>query len=212
MNLKSIFALLGGCLMGLAALWSFVAVRLSANLVISVLAEFASYWLALFAVSFGAYLVLRNQERPIALVRLLCRCSCVGLALVVVVVSWQRSDDQFAFWKMRAIPSSAWPRMASDLEAFGRQVAQGGNTALPATKPPPKSLQQLGLGADYSGGVANVWDSPQYTGVFAVITFGYKARSWGLLVGPEERAKSYCPGGAYFRVSTNAFFFVGPRG
>jgi len=212
MNLKSASALLGGCLIGLAALWSVVAARLSANLVISVWAEFASYWLALFAVFIGAYLMLRNQKPPTAHTRLLWRSLCVGLALVVVVVSWHYSDDQFLFWKMKAIPSGAWPKMASDLEAFGRQVAQAGNTSLPATKPPPMSLRQLGLGADYSGGVANVWDTPQFTGVFAVITFGYKSRSWGLLVGPEERAKSYCRGGTYLHVATNAFFFMGPRG
>jgi hypothetical protein len=211
MSTKSTLDVVGGCVIGMAALWSVVAAPLSANLVISVLAEFASYWLALFVVLFGGYMLLRSQKRPIAPRGLRWKFSCVGLALLVVIVSWRWSDDQFLFWKMRAIPSRAWPQMASDLEAFGKQAAQSGNDFLPRTKP-PKSLQQLGLGVDYSGGVANVWNSPQYTGVFAVMTFGYKVRCWGLLLGPEERAKSYCHGGSYVRVSSNAFFFVGPRG
>ncbi len=212
MNTKCIVTFSGCCMLVVAAVWSIAAAPLSANLVISVLAEFTSYWLALFGVLFGGYLLLRNQEQPVAPRGSLWRGPCVVLALAVVVVSWRWSDDQFVFWKTRAIPSGAWPQMTSDLEAFGRQVAQGGKTSLPMTRPPPKSLQQLGLGTDYSGGVANVWDSPQYTGVFAVITFGYKARSWGLIVGPEERAKSYCPRGTCLRVSTNAFFFIGSRG
>jgi hypothetical protein len=197
--------------MGVAALWSVVAAPLSANLVISVLVEFASYWLALFGVLLGGYLLLRNVKRPIAPMGLVWRWSCAVLALVVVFVAWRSSDYQFAFWKMRAIPSRAWPQMVSDLEVFGKQVAQSGNNFLPATKEPPKSLRQLGSEADYKGGIANVWNAPEYSGVFAVITFGYKARCWGLLVGPEERVKSYCRRGDYLRVATNGFFFIGPR-
>src|SRR3974390_494070 len=113
MNAKRILALVGGCLVGVAPLWSVVAAPLSARLVISVLAEFASYWLVLFAVLFGGYLLLRNQKRPATPSGLLCRCSCVVLALAVIVVSWRCSDDQFVFWKVRAIPSREWPRMVS---------------------------------------------------------------------------------------------------
>jgi hypothetical protein len=208
MNTRSLLTALGGCLTGVAAIWSAAAAPLSANLVISVLSELASYWLALFGLLLGACLLLTSQKRPIAPMGLVWRGFCVALALVVVVVSWRWSDDQFVFWKMRAIPWGAWPQMASDLRAFGERVAESGSDFLPAGKAPPRSLQQLGSDVDYKGGIANMWNSPQYTGTFAVITFGYKDRSWGLLVGPEERVKTYCHGGSYVRVGTNAFFFI----
>ena len=176
--------------------------------VISVFAEISSYWLALLAVLSGGYLVLRNQERSVAPIGLVWRCLGLSLALVIVVASWISSDQRFFVRKLGSIRAEAWPQIVSDLESYGRQTAQTGKSFAWEAKRLPKSLQQLGSIVDYGGVTCNVWNTPEYKGVFAVLHFGYKGRNWGLCLGPESKAKE-C--GRYVRVATNAFFFVSSR-
>jgi len=199
----------GACLAGLAALWSVGAACISANLIISVRAETASYWLCLFIFILGGALYLGTCSRCSAL-GFWTRCACTALGFTVLIASWRLSDKQFLYWKMRAIPPGAWAEMVTDLEALGRQAANA-NKELPQRKPLPKSLQRLGMQVDYKGGMGNVWNSPDYEGVFANIIFGYKSRCWGLFLGPASRAKTYCQGGACIRVAPNAFFFIGRK-
>lgn len=210
-NSQPFTALAGALLLGIAALWSATTPWLSANLVISVWTELAAYWLSLIAVLVGGFLCFGSHSRPRARIAVFRRCLCVAFPLVVVVASWHWSNEQFFYWKMRAIPSNAWPQMVSDLETIGREVAQKGNNRLPWPVAPRESLHQLGLRQDYSGGMSSVLNSPEYSGVFAFIVFGNKVRSWGLFLGTERHVKKYCRGGTYTRVAPNAFFFVGSR-
>jgi hypothetical protein len=198
-------------LIAIACMWSVMAAFLSAYEAISVVTELASYWLALFIVVGGGWLYLRKPSQATAQINLRFRSLVVIAAFMIVVISWRLSTSQFFFWKMRSIPRNAWPRMASDLEVFGRQMTETGINYLPTTESPPKSLQRLGLGEDYKGGVCNIWNASDYSGVFAIIAFGYKGRSWGLCLGPEMRAKEYCRRGKYVNVASNAYFFCGPR-
>ncbi len=197
--------------MATASVWSAVAAFLSANRVISVFSELASYWLALIAVVTGAILLGVGGREPSTPVYFRWEPVIELCAFAVVLASWHFSDKQFAYWKMRSIPQKAWPEMVSDLEALGRATTERGQNYLSMEQPPPQSLRRLGLGVDYKGGICNVWDYPEYKGVFAIIVFGYKTRSWGLCLGPERRAQNYCKGGVCIPVASNAYFFCGSR-
>ena len=155
-------------------------------------------------------MLVRSGPHPPSPVQLLWRYVSVAGGLVAVLAGWHLSDSRFASWKLRSIPRQDWQQMASDLERFGDKTVTGGRNFFPAGVPPPASLNALGSMLDYSGGVAAVWNEPEYTGIFAAIKYGYKFRAWGLVIGPEERAKSYSHNGRWFRVATNAYFFVGP--
>jgi hypothetical protein len=77
--------------------------------------------------------------------------------------------------------------------------------------PASANIRKLGRADDYKGGVAAIWDSPEYSDAFVVIAFGYKSRRWGLVIGPEYRAKSYSRGGMCVEVATNAYFYLRTR-
>jgi hypothetical protein len=194
-----------------ACAWSIVAAPLSANKHISVIAELSSYWLALFVVGISGFLYVYTMKDTIPFAKKIFRYMYVLIAVLVVLTFWHLSTSRFIQWKMKSIPETAWPQMAADLANFGRQTTQSGKNYLPMAERPPLSLQRLGLGEDYKGGICNIWDSPEYKGVFAIINFGYKDRSWGLCLGPESRAKEYCRRGTYIAVASNAYFFCGPR-
>jgi hypothetical protein len=211
MKTKSIFACAGASVMGIASVWSVAAAPLAAYLIISVFTELASYWLALVVVLGGGWLYLRNQNQPVASTSFFGRRLAVGLALAVVIGSWSLSDRQFFFWKKKAIPSIAWPQMVSDLKEIGKRAAENGTNILSSRTPLPTSLQQLGSREDYSGGMGNVWNTPEYTGAVAGVVFGSRVRRWGLCVGPEKIAKEYCRGGGYMNVAPNAYFFFGTK-
>jgi hypothetical protein len=211
MKTKSILACAGASIMGIASVWSVAAAPLAANLVISMHTELASYWLALFVVLGGAWLYLRNQNPPVGPTRFFARRLTAGLAVAVVIGSWFLSDRQFFFWKMKAIPSTAWPQMVSDLEEIGRRAAESGTNSLSSRTPIPKSLQQLGLREDYSGGMGNVWNTKDCAGAVGGVVFGCKVRRWGLCVGPEKIAEEFCRGGGYIPVAPDAYFFFGTK-
>ncbi len=197
--------------MAVAIAWSFAAAWFSANLVISVVAELASYWLSLLAVLLGAYLQLRILRRPVSLANVLWRSWLSVAALVIVVVCWRQSDERFALWKMRAISPKEWSEMVSELRKFGTEIAQSGVTSASATMVPPETLRSIGSGTDYSGAFGNIITSSEYSGLTAEILFGYKGRGWGLCVGPESFAEKYSRGTNYIRVATDGFFFCSPR-
>jgi hypothetical protein len=211
MNTKSALTWTGACLMAAAAIWAFIAVRLSAYEVITVLAELVSYWLALCVVIGGAWLFLKGRHKPVSSSSFLARCLCVAIAFTVLVASWGLSSRRFILLKVRSIPQNAWSKMVSDLEGIGTHAAQSGVTSVSSQTPLPKSLQQLGLASEYSGGMGNVWKASEYTGPVASVLFGYKSRSWGLCVGPESFASRCARKGNYIHVASNAYFFCGPR-
>jgi hypothetical protein len=137
---------------------------------------------------------------------------CLAIAFVVVIGSWRfLSDREFAFWKLRAVPSSAWPKMVLDLEEMGNQCAQRGVQSISSQKPLPRSFQPLGLRGDYSGGVGDVLNSPEYTGPVASAVFGNRGRMWGLCLGPQSFVRKYARSGYFFDISVapNAYFFCG---
>ena len=201
----------GVTIASLSLLWVGVAPWLSANLFISVWIELASYWFALLAFLIGCGLWIADG-RPIGFGRSFYRELSAAICLGLLVANWRMSDAEFAFWKLRAIPPSLWSKMSQDLITSGQRLAESGENVFTKHAVLPNSLWQLGRKEDFKGGVANIWNSTEYRGVFAIITFGYKTRSWGLLCGPEERAMDYSRGGHYFQVGTNAFFFIGSRG
>ena len=197
--------------MAVGSIWSVIAVRLSANEIIPVMAELASYWVALFVVITGAWIFLVARSGSMNPASFFFRLLCVVIALAVVIAAWHLSSERFAAWKLKSIPQDAWPKMVSDLEQIGKKAAQSGITSVSSQTPLPKSFQPLGLRDEYSGGMGNVWKSPEYTGAVASALFGYKSRSWGLCVGPESFVSRYAHKGNYVRVASNAFFFYGPR-
>jgi hypothetical protein len=202
----------GATLMWAAAGWSMIAPWLSANNFIAVRTELISYWAFLIVLMFAASAFLGNLRYSIPTRLFVLRSLGVVCVSSVFMAGWLSSDKAFLHWKMRSIRGEAWPQMAFDLESLGREVAESGTAVLPASRVPPKSLLGLGSRLDYTGAMGSVLNSPQYTGIVANVTFGYKVRSWGLFLGPEEGARSYCRGGACLRVAPNAYFFVGPRG
>jgi hypothetical protein len=197
--------------MAVASIWAVIAAPLAANEVISVVAELASYWLAFFVVSGGGWLNLKSLNQSVAPLNLFYRRIGVIIAMTVVMVSWHLSDRQFAFWKIRSISSNAWSKMASDLREMGEQAGESGTNFLSSRTPMPPSLRQLGLSDDFSGGMGNVWKTPEYTGPVAAVLFGYRNRSWGLCVGPESFANRYSRMDKHILVASNAYFFYGPR-
>ena len=211
MRTKSVLAFAGASIMGIACVWSVAAAPLAAYLTISVFTELASYWLALVLVLSGGWLYLRNHNQPVAPTGLFGRRLAVALALAMVIGSWSLSDRQFFFWKMRAVPHTAWQQMVSDLKEIGKRAAASGTNYLSSRTPLPTSFQQLGSREDYSGGMGNVWNTPEYTGPVAGVVFGSRVRRWGLCVGPEKIAKEYCRGGGYMSVGSDAYFFFGNK-
>jgi hypothetical protein len=99
--------------------------------------------------------------------------------------------------------------MVFDLEQIARQAAQGGTNSLSSRKPLPGSLQQLGLGQDYSGGMGDVWNTTEYTGPVGGVVFGNRVRRWGLCIGPESIVKRFYHNGCYSIVGSNAYLFFG---
>ena len=195
--------------MGLGPTWAVAATWLSANRVIPVIAEFASVWLCIAVVLMGGWCASRASEGqtkrlPIGLVASV-------LVVSVMVWAWFISDFAFFHWKLRAMRPSTWAQMISDMQEIARSTPDAGY--LPVSKRvPPMSVRKLGLGDDY--GCMHIWaeNSAAYPGVKGDVLFGYKSRSWGLWLGPEDSLKRFCPGCRRAVVASKAFFFVGPRG
>jgi hypothetical protein len=198
-------------LIAFACIWSFVAAPLSANKLIPVIIELASYWMTLVLVIVAGFMLIRSLQYGVSIRVIVFGVTYVLSAIVIVLVFYRLSNSRFSYWKMKSIPKDAWPQMVTDLAKFGKQSTESGINYLPMSERPPLSLRQLGSGEDYKGGVCNIWSTPEYKGVFAIINFGYKDRNWGLCLGPESRAKEYCRGGTYVAVGSNAYFFCGPR-
>jgi hypothetical protein len=168
-----------------------------------------SYWLALFAVAAGAWLCSKREDKSRARIGFV--YLCLAISFVVVTVSWRfGSDRQFAFWKLKAIPSSAWAKMVSDLKEMGRQCAESGVQSISSQRAMPSSFRFLGLREDYAGGTGDVLHSSGYTGPVASAVFGNKGRGWGLCVGPENFVRRQAESG-YFFGCTKIFweFFIG---
>jgi hypothetical protein len=195
--------------MGFGAIWVIAATWLAANCVITVIAELASLWLCIGAVLLGGWCASRASEGttkslPIGLLT-------AGLGIFVVVWAWFLSDSAFFHWRLRSVPANTWSQIISDMQQLARSTPDAGY--LPAIrKSPPMSVRQLGLGDDY--GCMHVWadNSTAYPGVKGDVLFGYKSRSWGLWLGPEESLNRFCPGCRRSLVAPKAYFFVGPRG
>ena len=203
----------GMALLALAVVWSVAAPWLSANRFMSVVWEFNSYCLCFLGVICAAAAYISGNSGSRTWVRTAVRYIGAAGVLVVVVALWLSSNRAFFFWKVRAIPQSAWPEMLSDLDRIGRQSRESGYYDISASVAPPKSLQQLGTGTDYCGGTWTTVSSPEYNGVVAKITFGNKLRMWGIWVGPEEELTEFArPICRRVRVAPNAYFFVASRG
>jgi hypothetical protein len=202
----------GFALMALAVGWSAAAPWVSANKFITVWTELTSYWLCFMGVTWGAVAYAMNRSQSKTWLGTETRCIVGVCALAAVVALSLSSNRTFFFWKVRTIPTSAWPEMIADLEKVGKLSAESGTNYLSGAKAPPKSLQQLGLGNDYAGGSAHTVNFPNYSGVIADIEFGSKIRVWGLHFGPEQALSEFCPGCRRVRVGPNAFFYTGSRG
>jgi hypothetical protein len=87
MNIMSIMPWIGVFFMAAACIWSVIAAPLSANKVISVVAEFASYRLALFGVLMGGWLYRRFHKQPIDLKKHIYEYVGLAVALLVVIAS-----------------------------------------------------------------------------------------------------------------------------
>jgi len=187
---------------------------LAANKLIAVSTEFACYYVSPLAVIGAAlyYLFGGGQSKTSWA---LCRGAVATAVVLFVVIAWPLFLSTWAFfhWKLEAIPASAWPQMVSDLENLGRQsVEADGSYRSFHSRTLPPSLRQLGSGQDYLGGSGQMVTYSDYTGILAQVVFGYKSRTWGLVVGPERAVESYCPRCERIQVAPNAYFFVGAKG
>jgi hypothetical protein len=194
--------------MGLGGILVVAATWLSAIQVITVGAELASFWLCIAVVLLGGWCASRAN-------RVGTRRFSIGLltvALAIFVAAWALflSDLAFFHWRLRSVPAKAWANMISDMQQIASSTV---DSYIPKSKKaPPSSVRELGLVEDY--GCMHVWadSSPAYPGVKGDVLFGYKSRSWGLWLGPENYLDSFCPGCRRVLVAPKAFFFVGPRG
>ena len=207
-SLRRTVFLAGIISMGLGAIWVIVATWLSANRVITVIAELASLWLCIAAVFLGGWCATRTKEGEAK--RLPIGLLAAGLGIFVVVWAWFISDLAFFHWKLRSVPASAWAQIISDVQRIASPTPDGGY--MPTKNAAPKSVHELGLGDDFGCIHAWVESSSDYPGVRGDVLFGYKSRSWGLWLGPEKSLDSFCPGCRRALVAPKAFFFVGPRG
>jgi hypothetical protein len=198
----------GLALIVLSVTWSVAGPWLSANKFITVGTELTFSLLCFLVMVFGAVIYFLNLgELKLRLgigIRGIVGI-CAFLAVAALLLS---SNRMFFFWKLRAIPSSAWSEMVLELEKTGKESIESGTNDLAGTKAPPKSLQQLGLGNDYVGGSAHSGDFGN-KGIIVNIEFGNKVRVWGLRLGPEKALIEFRPNCRFVRVGQNAFFYVG---
>jgi hypothetical protein len=209
MNRRRLLRYIGACGTVLAILWVIAAPALSAYLIISLTAELASYWLCFFAVVGAGYVYLRTENPEGAQKRYISPPGCMAFAVGLIIILWLSSDREFDFWKKRALPAQVFPQMISDFGQMAKDAARSGTNYLSSRTPLPRSLQQLGLGEDYTGGMGNVWNTTQYTGPVGGVVFGNRVRRWGLCIGPEQIAKEFCHNGSYSLVGSNAYLFFG---
>ena len=195
--------------MGFGPTWVVAATWLSAHRMITVIAEFASFWLCVATVLLGGWCAFRASKAH--LTRVWIGLLSPALAVFVVVCAWFLSDAAFFHWRLRSVQANAWAQMVSDMRQIASPTPDGGY--MPGSnKAPPVSVRELGLGDDYTGMHAWVESSSGYPGVRGDVLFGYKFRAWGLWLGPDASLDHFCPGCRRALVAPKAFFFVGPRG
>lgn len=152
MNKSGTKARVGGGLLLVAVVWSVASPWLSANRIISAWTEESCYLVALLLVLCGAFWYVRKRSEPERWLPVSLRSAAACCAFLAVVWLALHSNSAFFYWKLKAVSPSAWQQMTSDLDAVGRLSAESGTNYLSSAKPPPKSLQQLGVGVDYAGG------------------------------------------------------------
>lgn len=211
MKIHSLLVYARPALLAMATFWSVTAACLSANGVINVRTELSSYWLCLLVVICSGFRPRGSQIHRAGRFGVFGRTAFAPCALLVVIAAWFLSNQAFLFWKMRAIPSRGWQRMASDLEKAGRMSAEDDGRSFGA-KGLPDSLRLLGSPEDLVAGRGQWINRSAYAGLVAYVHFGNKARNWGLFVGPERLAQEQWRDFKLIRVGQNAFFFIGAGG
>jgi hypothetical protein len=197
--------LLGCCLWSAAAAW------FSAHQLVSVQVELLSYWLVVPTTLISGIKFAAHKRRCIHSRQFLVRCISSSVALLIALGAWYKSNDIFAFWKLRMISATQWPQMISDLQASGKESADRNGRSIDVSAM-PKSLRFLGNGTDYVS-LKGYWvDRAGYKGLIAYTELGYKVRVWGLFVGPEHFLQEGWPRFKRVRVGNNAFFILGARG
>ncbi len=194
--------------MALGSGWIIASTWLAAHRLITVFTELRSLWPCVAAVCFGGWCIYRTIEGGSK--RYVIGLVTAALVVFIPVWAWFLSDAAFFHWKLKSLPPNTWAQVISDIQRIASPTSDGGHMS--SRKGAPKSVQQLGLGEDFRG--INAWaeTSSNYPGVRGDVLFGYKSRSWGLWLGPEERLDDFCPGCWRAPVASKAYFFVGPRG
>jgi hypothetical protein len=206
---------LGALGMGIICVWSATSTWLAAKGIIAVSTEFACYYITPFILIVASLYYVFNRGQPKTARSLVVRGAVATSVVAFVAVVWPLllSNKAFFYWKMKAVPASAWPQMVSDIEKHGRQsMGADGSYGSFRSGTLPASLRQLGSGEDYLGGSGQMVAYSEYSGILAHVAFGYKPRTWGIMVGPEKAVTSFCPRCEWTRVAPNAYFFVGAKG
>jgi len=131
-----------------------------------------------------------------------------AFALLLVLGAWIFSNELFTYWKMRAVPPDAWQQMATDLMKLAKEspTTEKLQPWSSHASQLPESTKPIGLPEDYAAGHGgtDMWGE---SGVTVLLTYGNRARTWGLYVGTEEGARQ----GKYrtIPVAQNAFFYIG---
>jgi len=209
MTRSAIYSSLGISLTAIGGICAAALAPLSANEIISVTTEAEAYWLVLLLVLACGWLYLKNQPNTISVPNFFFKTASIIVFLLIVIICWKFSDGRFLTWKMRAIPSQAWSGMVSDLCNAVIRESKSGSRDLYISDLQTQNLKLLGLPEDYTMGIRKEVQTHDYRGNIACVIFGHRVRRWGLAIGPKSVAEEYCPGGNYFPVASNAYFFFG---
>jgi hypothetical protein len=209
MNFAQLKSSAGILLIASGTAWSLAAAWLSANLLISVQTEVLDYKNSFFTAIVGSFLFIRAGK--VANRMRIVRYTIALSALVIIAVAWISSDQIFTYWKMKAVPAPAWQQAALDIKKLAEDAPSTGKLHpwTSHSRDLPESSGIIGLPMDYAAGMGGK-GLYGIDGTLACLTYGFKPRCWGLVVGPPEALAGWSKY-KITPVATNAYFFVGPN-
>jgi hypothetical protein len=195
-----------------AATWPVIITYLSVHGIVPNMVEFGSYWFAILLLIFARSLIPTPAKADRGRESFLTKRRVLVSAALMLAAGWLFSNNLFYLWKLQATSQKEWDASAEELRRIADHATSFGLVKIDPevfTSPP---LSCLGLMDDFTGAFfvkdPNRLSPPPV--VWAV--FGYKSRTWGLVVGQKGDVRRNYEVGKCKQVGTNVYFFVGTHG